>query len=115
MIQWNDANGQWTFPTIHHFQEDPHWLLKRDLACFYGYSSHPQDCDEVKYVTKFFFHSLAAILEAAKGTKWEDMKEYQAEKNASLEKQIKNLLTRIKTLYDKQNPTLDLRYVYKPP
>ena len=89
----------------HHFQEDPHRILKRDIACLYGYSSRRQDCDEVKDMAQFFLNPLAAIIAVAKGTKWEDTKEYQAEKNAALEKEVNNVQTRINTLYNKLNPT----------
>ena len=89
----------------HHFKEDPHMILKRDIACLYGYSSNPERCDEVRDISQFFLNPLAAIIEAAKGTRWEDSREYQAEKNAALEKQVNNYQTRIDTLYDKLNPT----------
>ena len=45
-----------------HFQEDPHRILKKDIVCLYGYCSRPQDYDEVKDPTQFFFNPLAAIL-----------------------------------------------------
>ena len=70
----------------HKFQEDPHRILKRDIACLYGYSSKPQDCDGVRDIAQFFFNPLGAIFEAARGTKWEDTKDYQAEKEVRLEK-----------------------------
>ena len=91
----------------HHFQEDPHKVLKRDIACLYGYSSTPEKCDGVRDIAQFFFNPLGAIIEAAKGTKWEDTKDYQAEKEARLEmeKEVDYLQTRINVLYDKLNPT----------
>ena len=48
----------------HHFKEDPHRILKRDIACLYGYSSNPENCDEVKDIAQFFLNPLAAIIEA---------------------------------------------------
>ena len=81
------------------------FLLKRDIACLYGYSSTPEKCDGVRDIAQFFFNPLGAIIEAAKGTKWEDTKEYQAEKEDRLEKEVDYLQTRINILYDKLNPT----------
>ena len=52
-----------------NFQDDPHRILKRDIACLYGYSSTPKDCDPVKEVGMFFWNPLGAILKAIKGTK----------------------------------------------
>ena len=73
---------------LRYFQEDPYRILKSDIACLYGYSSRPQDCDAVKDKAQFFLNPLAAIIEAAKGTKWEDTREYQADKNAALETEV---------------------------
>ena len=53
----------------HHFKEDPHKVLKRDIACLYGYSSRPQDCDAVGDIAQFFLNPIAAIISASKGTK----------------------------------------------
>ena len=89
----------------HHFKEDPHKVLKRDIACLYGYSSRPQDCDAVGDIAQFFLNPIAAIISASKGTKWEDTQKYQEEKEARLEKDVADIQTRINTLYDKLNPT----------
>ena len=70
----------------HHFQKYSQRILKRDIACLQGYSSRPQDCNKVKDIAQFFLNPLAAIISVAKGTKWEDTRENQAEKNAALEK-----------------------------
>ena len=64
----------------HHFKEDPHKVLKRDIACLYGYSSRPQDCDAVGDIAQFFLNPLAAIILAAKGTRWEDSRTQRSTK-----------------------------------
>jgi hypothetical protein len=43
--------------------------LKRDIACLYGYSSKPKECNVVGDIAEFFFSPIVAVIKASKGPK----------------------------------------------
>ena len=43
-------------------QDNLHKRLKRDLACLYGYSSMPKECDSVGEIASFFFNPIGALI-----------------------------------------------------
>jgi hypothetical protein len=53
-------------------KENTHKRLKRDIACLYGYSSKPKDCNVVGDIAEFFFNPIVAVIKASKGPKYED-------------------------------------------
>jgi hypothetical protein len=58
-------------------KENIHKQIKQDIACIYGYSSTPKNCDLIVDIAAFFFNPLGAILRASKGPKYAENKTTQ--------------------------------------
>jgi hypothetical protein len=56
-------------------KDNTHKRLKRDIACLYGYSLKPKECNIVGDIAEFFFNPIVAI-KASKRPKYEDSKEF---------------------------------------
>jgi len=69
-------------------KDNAHKRLKRDIACLYGYSSKPKECNVIGDVAEFFLNPIAAIIKASKGPKYADSKQAQDIKDAALQVQI---------------------------
>jgi hypothetical protein len=51
-------------------KDNIHERLKRDIACLYGYSSKPKECNVIGDVAEFFLNPIGAVVKIAKGPKY---------------------------------------------
>ena len=84
---------------------------KRDIACLYGYSSTPHLCDEVEDIAAFFFNPLGAIIDTAKGEKYQDSHQRYHDDNRKSEIEIDQIDHNINQLHNKtQHPAFPKAY-----